>query len=475
MTLRSMFVDVAILGGGPCGLGAALRLETHRTRTGSARSYVLIDAHKELGGWASSVVTAEGFTFDFGGHVLFPHRHYQVFADFLAELEQEWHYSIPIRGVWINNQLVPYPLQNNIHRLGIKMQLRCLLGLVAARAKKTVTPYRDSSTRTLRAYLRSEFGAAMSALVMEPLNKKMWAYPSNLLASSWVERKSGSDRKNIEEVALIKLFMNMIVRKDMPGWTRDTRVAYPLVGGTGSIWRRASEGIPKANLFLGRSLVAVDTSGHILELSDGTVVRYGSLISSIPLDELLAATNDCPEIALFGRRLLYSRAHLVGFGIEGQPPLSLKDVHSFHVPQGDVPFWRVSFPRSFSPGNVPDPHRYWSILCEVSEPSKGGPGHAVANLDSVETSLRKLDILPLEQRIVSHWYKTVEHGYPTPFYERDQVLRPIISALQDRRIFSRGRFGGWRYEISNQDHAFMQGAEVVDFLLHGDREVTYAA
>ena len=35
-----------------------------------------------------------------------------------------------------------------------------------------------------------------------------------------------------------------------------------------------------------------------------------------------------------------------------------------------------------------------------------------------------------------------------------------------------GRFGAWKYEVSNQDHSFMQGVELVDRLALGDSELT---
>lgn len=41
-------------------------------------------------------------------------------------------------------------------------------------------------------------------------------------------------------------------------------------------------------------------------------------------------------------------------------------------------------------------------------------------------------------------------------------------------VFSRGRFGGWKYEVSNQDHTFMQGVEAVNAILCGKPETTYA-
>jgi UDP-galactopyranose mutase len=67
----------------------------------------------------------------------------------------------------------------------------------------------------------------------------------------------------------------------------------------------------------------------------------------------------------------------------------------------------------------------------------------------------------------------MQHGYPIPFLGRDAVLSQAQHALQAQGIFSRGRFGGWKYEVSNQDHSFMQGMETIGLICDGTREATY--
>jgi hypothetical protein len=74
--------------------------------------------------------------------------------------------------------------------------------------------------------------------------------------------------------------------------------------------------------------------------------------------------------------------------------------------------------------------------------------------------------------VISTWQHREEHGYPTPSVGRDQALSLVIPTLESFDVYSRGRFGMWRYEVSNQDHTFMQGVEVVDRLVLGIPEVT---
>ena len=44
--------------------------------------------------------------------------------------------------------------------------------------------------------------------------------------------------------------------------------------------------------------------------------------------------------------------------------------------------------------------------------------------------------------------------------------------LHSQGIWSRGRLGGWLYEIGNMDHSCMQGVEFVDHVLGGEPERT---
>ena len=60
-----------IVGAGPTGLGAAVRL------TELGIDHVVVDAGDQVGGMATSVRDEQGFTWDLGGHVL--HSHFAEF------------------------------------------------------------------------------------------------------------------------------------------------------------------------------------------------------------------------------------------------------------------------------------------------------------------------------------------------------------------------------------------------------------
>ena len=78
-----------------------------------------------------------------------------------------------------------------------------------------------------------------------------------------------------------------------------------------------------------------------------------------------------------------------------------------------------------------------------------------------------------KDQVVSRYHRWLHHGYPVPFLIREELLGQIQPWLQRHHVYSRGRFGGWRYEVSNQDHSFSQGVEIAEYLMTGAPEQTY--
>jgi hypothetical protein len=93
-------------------------------------------------------------------------------------------------------------------------------------------------------------------------------------------------------------------------------------------------------------------------------------------------------------------------------------------------------------------------------------------VEQVIAALRSDGFLPAATEVVSRWHLRAPYGYPTPTRDRDDALAVLLPALEARRIFSRGRFGAWQYEIGNQDHGCAQGAELADRLLGLGEETT---
>ena len=463
-------LQLLIAGGGPCGLATAL--EMLESGPGGDDDFLLVDPRPEPGGWASSQTTSEGFTFDFGGHVLFPHKKYALFADLLKGLPIEWATSVPQRGVQVGGAFLPYPAQRNLQRLPLHKLVPALCSVVRHRlALGLELPTVTTNEGDLRTYLLRSFGPNITRLLMEPLNRKQWAHSTDRLTDVWVRHRSGSRTPNVAEMHPTKILRNVFTRRDDPAWTSETLVAYPLQGGTGAIWSAVARRIPTAKLLLGTSIDAISLDNKTATLSNGETVHWEQLVSTMPLDKLVRMLEDeRPALAGQADRFVYARSRLFGFGIRGKLPARYHALHSCQVTDADVPFWRMNFPMTVSRGNGPD--GCFSVLCEVSEPGAEPPRPRLRA--QVQAQLYRMGLLGRSgQQLLSSMETSVEHGYPVPFLGRDTLLSEIHPILEEGNIFSRGRFGSWRYEISNQDHAYMQGVEIVRRILFQIPEETF--
>ena len=79
-----------------------------------------------------------------------------------------------------------------------------------------------------------------------------------------------------------------------------------------------------------------------------------------------------------------------------------------------------------------------------------------------------------DQTVASTHAIDVDYAYPVPTVGRDRALAAIQPWLMERNIFSRGRFGSWRYEMGNMDHAVKMGVDVARHVVEGRPEELWA-
>jgi hypothetical protein len=142
-----------------------------------------------------------------------------------------------------------------------------------------------------------------------------------------------------------------------------------------------------------------------------------------------------------------------------------------YFPERNCPFYRVSVFSNYSPRNVPDSASQWSLLAEVSE-SPVKPVDIKRVNEQTIMGLLNTGMIQSREQISHVFHRRLERGYPTPALRRDEALEFLLPDLQCQGIYSRGRFGAWKYEVSNQDHSMMQGVEAVNHILNGNPELT---
>ncbi len=443
-----------ILGAGPTGLGAAYRLKEL-----GVSDFLILEQSDHPGGLAASFTDEKGFTWDIGGHVQFSHYRYfdelmqrALGADgWLTHQRESW--------AWMENRFVPYPVQNNIRYLSKETMWRCLEGIITANTSAATRP------ANFREWILSRFGPGLAEVFMLPYNFKVWAYPPEQMAHHWVgERVAVTDLRRVTK--------NILFDLDDLSWGPNNTFQFPKHGGTGAIWRSVADLIGRDRFRFDTTVSEIDAQQRVVRCADGSEFRYDTLINTLPLDvatRMLGSAHT--PLADAAARLKYSSSNIIGLGLRGQPSDALRTKCWMYFPESDCPFYRTTLFSNYSPNNVPDIRTHWSLMTETSESPAKPVDHSRLLEDTIQGCLNT-QLIRDRSEIVSTWTYRAHHGYPTPSLERDDILRTVLPALEKLRIFSRGRFGAWKYEVSNQDHSLMQGVELANYLVHGIPETT---
>ena len=451
MSGRTDSPRVVVIGAGPTGLGAGYRLQEL-----GHDDWVILEASDRVGGLATSFTDDAGFTYDIGGHVMFSHyAYYDELVDKLLDGE----FTELQREAWVHTEgrFVPYPFQNNIRDLEPQTVFDCVLGLVE-------TQRRQHSPTNFGEWVDMVFGAGIAKHFMLPYNFKVWATPAELMNYVWIgERVSVVD---IEQV-----LRNVVLGEDQVSWGPNNTFKYPVRGGTGFLWEGLRAFVDD-HLELNTPVVAVDADARVVHTGDGRTWPYDVLLSTMPLNKLVGSISSSVPDAVRGAvdGLHWSGSHIVGIGID-RPAQTTKNW--IYFPEPDVPFYRVTYLSNYSPYMTATPDQ--TLLLTETSCSPHKPEDASTIVARVVDGLVRTGLMTDDDRgrVVTTWLCSPSMSYPVPSVTRDASLGTIQPWLREQRIWSRGRFGAWLYEIGNMDHSTMQGVEWVDHVLAGEPEATW--
>ena len=485
---------IVVIGSGPTGLGACTRLQQL-----GHKNWLLIEKNDFTGGLATSFQDPNDFLWDIGGHVIF--SHYAYFNDLIDQavlayakkhfntLEPSDKEDLRIENLWCthkreswarfdNDSYLPYPFQNNFfYSKSNQVIEECFDGLFHIFSKKMNPEFNRFDN--FEDFILKKFGTGLAKHFMIPYNLKVWGYPAKDMNHTWIgERVAMVDVQKVFGEFIQKENKNDLKDKN---WGPNSVFKYPKYGGIGSIWRGVGYLLDPKKVLLKTEVVEIDIDKKEIILSNGDKINYDFLINTLPIDLLLRKiikkTDSLNVKELFERHEMpkYSKVNIIGVGFECEMPDDLKNKSWIYFPNFErSPFYRLTVLSNYSPHMVAKPGKQWSLMAEICETI-----HLPERTNLIEETIKGLlnekviGEKDLENLVSKHLFSS-DYGYPTPYLKRDDLLNEIEPILrQIFSIYTRGRFGGWKYEVSNQDHSLMQGVESVDNILFGCEEQTY--
>lgn len=271
----------------------------------------------------------------------------------------------------------------------------------------------------------------------------------------------------------LKLVVNNVLHKKIAGnWGPNATFRFPARGGTGGIWKAVAKTLPQERFTYKTSVVRIEGKNKIAHLNDGSSIKYRTMLSTMPLDDIVKIIDEADEpTKKTGSELIFSSTHVIGVGIRGELPKRIGDKCWLYFPEDDSPFYRATIFSNYSPYNCPqkdvklrtlqtaDPSLsknvdtqtdregpYWSIMLEVSESYKKPVNNDTLIADTIKGLINTTMCKP-EDEIVSIYHRKFHHGYPTPSLQRDGQIKQLLPTLKDNfGIWSRGRFGSYKCE-----------------------------
>lgn len=413
MTQRS----IGILGGGISGIALAAHLHD---------DVEVVEKSSRIGGLCGTIVE-DGFTFDAAGpHIMFS-KNKDVLNLMISVLGDNVHQNKRENRIYYKGSLVKYPFENDLAALPKQDNFECILGyLQNPRAGETPTNLAHWSYVT--------FGAGISEKYFIPYNAKIWNYDPEKIGLEFVSR---IPKPPMEDV------LKSAIGIPTEGYLHQLYYSYPTEGGFEAIVKAFAERV-KGEVRTNWAVASVekDGDGWRVVSADGEERRYKTLVSTLPLHELIKVWKDVPpRVVELANVLRYNSLVNILIGSSTDPG---HNYTALYVPDPDIDFHRLSFPKAFGEKCVPPGGS--SIMAEITT-NEGDGIWERSDEELIERAIDQIESIGFVDRKSIVYKRAVRFLYGYPVYDLDYrrnvtEMRDVVAATGLRLL---GRFAQFDY------------------------------
>lgn len=475
--------DCIVLGAGPTGLSAGYHL---------GKNTLLLDKNSTVGGWCRSIQD-KGFTFDHAGHIMFSNDDY-VHELYKKLLGENVHWQNREAWVYSKNVYTRYPFQGALYGLPPKVIKECIVGAIEARfgsaepeSKNTPCSANDDSPSTIASdccadgtvtvpsnaisldratskkqgtqdfeeFIYKVWGAGIAKHFAIPYNMKLWTVPLKEMETSWL-----GGRVPLPDLAeIIEGALEPVAKPMGP----NSRFGYPLRGGFQAMMSGFLPYI-KGQIKLSAEVVEISPAERRVTLANGTAFRYASLISTMPLPELIKTMGEeaPPKVRAAARGLRHVSVRCINLGVARE---KVTDKHWVYYPE-DTIFHRIFFQGNASPEC--NPPGGFGLTCEITySPWKPLPVDGQQLIERCLQDCIRVGVLKDDDELIAANAVDMPYAYVVYDHQRADNVATIRNWLARNGIILAGRYSEWEYY--NSDHAFIAGKRAAESLKQSAR------